>query len=200
MKSLVLCLLWALSQRWAVRIGSGSQPLLEMWKRWTFEGLLLMRIFLSVMLWCLWPLNQGSGVLNCQWPIINSLSNLPYLMTCETIELLTYFQLITNSLTHCVVALLSIESGVYCKALGRRTDRRPSPMEQTPPAQAGTRVEVGRIKNSLSFFTRWRLTVQNGGWTGPFSGKPTKSWTQLVLKAWHRSSLDKGWVNIVSAI
>ena len=65
-------------------------------------------------------------------------------MTCETIELLAYFQLITNSLTHSVVALLSIENGVYCKALGRRTGRRPSPMEQTPPAQPGTRGRGGK--------------------------------------------------------
>ena len=55
----------------------------------------------------------------------------------------------SNTLTHCMVALLRKVDSVWCKELGRWTGRRSSPMEQTPPAQ-GTREEVGNEKSQPS--------------------------------------------------
>ena len=43
-----------------------------------------------------------------------------------------------------MVALLRKVDSVWCKELGRWTGRRSPPMEQTPPAQACTREEVGK--------------------------------------------------------
>ena len=53
-----------------------------------------------------------------------------------------------GTLTLCMAALLRIVDSVRRKELGRWTGRIPSPMEQTPPAEASTREEVGNKTNS----------------------------------------------------
>ena len=45
----------------------------------------------------------------------------------------------SNTLTHCMAALLRIVDSVWHKELGKHTERRPPQMEQTPPGPAGTR-------------------------------------------------------------
>ena len=62
------------------------------------------------------------------------------LLKLQSFFLLTYFK----SPTLGWVALLRILISVWPMELGRRTDRRSSPIEQTPPAQAGSREEVGK--------------------------------------------------------
>ena len=50
----------------------------------------------------------------------------------------------SNTLTHCKALLLSIVKCVRHEELGKRTGRSSSTMEQSPPAQGGTRERGGK--------------------------------------------------------